>query len=244
MITFLPYADFNEVARCLDDKRLGAQRYESWSILKWLRAPEDYPKLVRAGYCSMWRGYEDALVRYINAMLCEWAARGMRNELLKPFDPERGLDRNADKMPAMPPWLGVEEMHSYHRHALVAKHSTHYCQFGWHENGTKYNGSYLWPVRVTNNDADESKEEWMLRWPKSMKRPLISISKDVNSKATGNIGGRFVKKEKLNLSGTRKLNSKRNKGISPGRASHGKDRVAYEDEKNAEKQAATKNGTS
>ena len=47
----------------LDDKRLGGQRTEAWAILKWLRAPEAYPKLVKAGYCLMWKGYE-AATRY------------------------------------------------------------------------------------------------------------------------------------------------------------------------------------
>lgn len=169
MITFMPCTDFGDVARCLDDKRLGAQRYEAWSILKWLRDPERYPQLVRAGYCAMWRGYEGALVRYTNAMLREWAARGKKNDLLKPDDESRGLDETeGDRQPEMPPWLGVERLHSYHRHALVAKLPEHYSGFGWSEDGGEYNGSYLWPVR-TDDDA------WVLRWPKSMKAAPIPI---------------------------------------------------------------------
>ena len=39
MITFLPSANFDECARVLDDKRLGGQRTEAWSILNWLRNP-------------------------------------------------------------------------------------------------------------------------------------------------------------------------------------------------------------
>ena len=103
MITFLPCTDFEEIARILDDKRLGGQRTEAWAILKWLRAPEQYPKLVRAGYCSMWKGFEPALVCYVNAMLREWARRGFRNDLLAPGDASLGLDEPASP-PPMPPW--------------------------------------------------------------------------------------------------------------------------------------------
>ena len=158
MITFLPSTDFEEVAKCLDDKRLGAQRYEAWSILKWLRNPDDYPKLVRAGYCLMWKGYEGALVRYTNAMLTEWASRGFRNKDLRPFDPERGLDESFsssstqkrkrrrrgggedrgdedggdedENIPLLPPWMGEPTLHAYHRHALVAKLPEHYGESG------------------------------------------------------------------------------------------------------------------
>jgi len=179
MITFLPSTDFHAVAKCLDDKRLGAQRYEAWSILKWLRNPQDHPKLVKAGYCRMWEGYQDCLIRYTNAMLVEWAARGKNNNLLQPFDRERGLDRYDPLEPyEVPPWLGSETLHSYHRHALVAKFPEHYSKFGWSEDGSLYNGSYLWPVPQdeTNDDRNKSNESgWILRWPKSMKLPAVPI---------------------------------------------------------------------
>ena len=187
MITFLPTTDFDEVARCLDDKRLGAQRYEAWSILKWLRNPDEYPNFVKAGYCVMWVGYEDALVRYTNAMLNEWAARGKNNNLLRPYDKERKLDepkrtiRTATSQVEMPPWLGTEQLHSYHRHALVSKFPEHYQKFGWSEDGKAYNGSYLWPVPVEDEDCNSddnngAEEKWVLRWPKSKKIPPIPIS--------------------------------------------------------------------
>eukprot|EP00536_Pseudo-nitzschia_multiseries_P011007 jgi/Psemu1/27591/gm1.27591_g len=191
MITFLPSTDFDEVARCLDDKRLGAQRYEAWSILKWLRNPSEYPKLVRAGYCVMWAGHEDALVRYTNAMLNEWAARGKKNDLLRPYDKERKLDepnaKSKSKAAAaaaaatnvkMPPWLGAEALHSYHRHALVSKFPEHYKKFGWSEDGSAYNGSYLWPVPMEEdcNHENGRQEHWVLRWPKSKKLPPIPIA--------------------------------------------------------------------
>ena len=149
----------------LDDKRLGGQRTEAWSILKWLRNPTQYPKLVKAGYCAMWQGYEECLVHYVNAMLVEWQRRGKKNDLLQPYDASLGLEESSDAR--MPPWLGCESLHSYHRSALLAKLPEHYAQFGWSENGSDYIGSYPWPV---NQDG-----VWVLRWPAALKRPSVAI---------------------------------------------------------------------
>jgi len=169
MITFLPTTDFEECARCLDDKRLGAQRYESYSILKWLKEP-DKVKLQKAGYCAMWKGYEPILVRYCNAMLNEWAARGKNNILLQPYDTEKGLQELPTTKPLdLPPWMGNELLHSYHRHALINKFPEHYKQFGWKEDGSEYNGSYMWPVRTEDGS-------WILRWPKQLKIESIPLS--------------------------------------------------------------------
>ena len=166
MITFLPCADFDAIARLLDDKRLGGQRTEAWAILKWLRAPQEYPKLVKAGYCAMWSGYEEALVKYVNAMLREWARRGKKNDVLKPGDAALGLKESTS--PPMPPWLGEERLHSCHRDALMAKLPSHYGRLGWSETGTEYDGSYLWPERLPDGS-------WVLRWPKAARRPHIAI---------------------------------------------------------------------
>lgn len=168
MITFLPSSDFAACASMLDDKRLGGQRTEAWAILKWLRSPGLYPKLVKAGYCKMWAGYEPALVRYLNAMLREWASRGKKNELLRPNDPKLGLAESEGGALEMPPWLGDERLHSCHRHALMAKLPEHYSQFGWEETGSEYRGSYMWPVLQDG--------EWYLRWPEALKLDPMPLS--------------------------------------------------------------------
>jgi len=207
-ITFLPSTDFEEVARCLDDQRLGAQRYEAWSVLKWLRNRNEYPKLVRAGFCRMWDGYETALVKYINAMLVEWAARGKNNNLLQPYDKNRKLHVET-RHALMPPWLGFEKLHSYHRHALVSKFPEHYEKFGWSEDGCAYNGSYLWPDRTDQGI-------WILRWPKSFKLPPIMITYK-NKNNVEDVNGSVSTKEKSKtLTLTRKtfLRSEKNKNES------------------------------
>lgn len=40
MNTFLPYADFQKSAQCLDNKRLGKQRVEAWQIYLTLKKGE------------------------------------------------------------------------------------------------------------------------------------------------------------------------------------------------------------
>jgi hypothetical protein len=144
MITFCPQTNFDAIASCLDNKRLGGQRNEAWSILKWLRNPVRYKNFVAAGYCAMWKGYEPALVAYCNAMLVEWARRGKKNDLLKPYqnDKERNLVQEKDY--EMPPWWGNEELHDYHKHALVAKLPEHYKKIFPDCDGSLYNGSYPW----------------------------------------------------------------------------------------------------
>ena len=49
MITFCPTSRIEDIPGLLDDKRLGGQRTEAWSILKWLRDPKNYKSLVAAG---------------------------------------------------------------------------------------------------------------------------------------------------------------------------------------------------
>ena len=64
----------------------------------------------------MWCGFEPALVKYLNAILREWDRRGKNSDLLKAGDPGRGLDEVEGQEVAMPPWMGMEALHSYHRY--------------------------------------------------------------------------------------------------------------------------------
>ncbi|CAB9501946.1 cytoplasmic protein [Seminavis robusta] len=168
-ITFLPYSDFEKTARCLDDQRLSSSKKEGWIILRALRMSDEpkYACVSKAGYCLMWKGYEDALVCYLNVLMLEWARRGKNNDKIRPFQKDNGLDVDM-KTTVMPPWLGYEILHSYHRHALLAKNQAHYQEFEWKEDGKDYIGSYMWPVEL--EDAT-----WILRWPKATKRDPIPV---------------------------------------------------------------------
>ena len=119
MQTFMPYADFLESAKSLDNKRLGKQRVEAWQVYRAITEPDygwqNHPAV------NMWRGYEDALVKYGLFCCIEWITRGNNGaKMLSNFVPLYVPDATN------PPWMGESEFHLSHRSNLVRKDSSHY----------------------------------------------------------------------------------------------------------------------
>lgn len=140
MQTFLPFADFEDSAKCLDEKRLGKQRVECKQILKALQNP-------LAGWgnhpaTKMWRGHEYHLCAYALAICQEWIDRGNSDSLWSYFHDEM---RKYMTYPLsdFPPWFGDEKLHASHRSNLLRKDRNYYDQFGWSEPD---NLPYIWPV--------------------------------------------------------------------------------------------------
>lgn len=146
MQTFLPYADFKRSLETLDYRRLGKQRVEAFQLLvangnKWALAERTRrtgkvgtPKgWVNHPAAVMWRGYDDALMTYMNASIIEWTKRGYNNTMSK-----------ADTLTSfvMPPWFGWPEFHASHRSNLLRKDAKYYSQFNWTEPD---NLEYVWP---------------------------------------------------------------------------------------------------
>jgi len=82
---------------------------------------------------KMWRGYENALLEYMNTMIREWIRRGYKNtmriaEITGPI--------------VYPDWFGDDRFHSAHRASLLFKNWDHYSQFDWKENPKI---EYWWP---------------------------------------------------------------------------------------------------
>jgi hypothetical protein len=131
MQTFLPYADFDASARCLDDQRLGKQRVEALQALNALANPHSawrsHPTV------RMWAGYVDALRCYMNACITEWTRRGFVNTM--PLAEISGT-------PIMPPWLGDERLHRSHRANLLRKDPEYYARYKW---GVDPDLPYFWP---------------------------------------------------------------------------------------------------
>ena len=119
MQTFMPYSQFIEVAKCLDNKRLGKQRVEVWVIYQTLEkmkiAKGICPKCKQlfdkkyseciCGYTGtylkkipwsnhpivkMWNGYESALLRYGLFICDEWKRRGFVDKMKNKFIEELG----------------------------------------------------------------------------------------------------------------------------------------------------------
>ncbi len=130
MQTFLPYPEFDKSAAVLDRRRLGKQRVEAYQIIRaitfgggWANHP----------IVKMWLGFEDALKLYSNTMVEEWIRRGYRNSL-EIYD-------LTDCEIVSPWWLGIDDFHSSHRAALLAKDYSYYSKYGWRE---APGISYIW----------------------------------------------------------------------------------------------------
>lgn len=137
MQTFLPYADFHECARCLDNKRLGKQRVEVLQILNALQNPDakgwrNHPATL------MWKNHQACLIRYGVAICDEWQRRGFRDTV---------KDKLLERLPLVgpcedPPWIGDERLHASHRANLLRKDPEFYGRYGWREDAT---AAYHWP---------------------------------------------------------------------------------------------------
>lgn len=151
MQTFLPYPDFAQSAKVLDNRRLGKQRVECLQILKALNDPtygwQNHPAV------KMWRGWECTLMEYSVAVCREWTERGFKDTCL-----EKLHEVHYHKVPVAKhivtvlqngydeyytPWLNNPAFHASHRSNLLRKDPQHYGQFGWTEPNDL---PYVWPV--------------------------------------------------------------------------------------------------
>jgi hypothetical protein len=140
MQTFLPYADFDKSAACLDTKRLGKQRVETKQILNALLGKSK--GWVNHPATKMWRGHEIALAVYGIAICEEWRKRGYKDNLLPFF--EAFLKEEGNKRTKKPPsWLGREDVHASHRANLIRKDYDFYVFCGWKDDSTL---PYVWPT--------------------------------------------------------------------------------------------------
>ena len=142
MQTFLPYADFHKSAQSLDMKRLGKQRVEVLQLLNSFHKP-NYKGWKNHPAREMWRGYEQGLVVYGLAICKEWINRGYKDTC---YDKINAFSDNKPS-PAMPPWIGREEIHISHRSKLIQKDPTFYKEL-WPD--VPDNLEYVWPIPLKN----------------------------------------------------------------------------------------------
>lgn len=124
--------------QCLDNKRLGKQRVETYQIIS---AITQRPKLDGTPYkgwlnhpCTvMWRDYLPALKQYLNHSIDEWVSRGFKNTMQhEDYDESEVI---------LPPFIGNEKFHSSHRANLLKKDPDFYGRYGWTEDPTS---PYVW----------------------------------------------------------------------------------------------------
>lgn len=156
MQTFLPFADFEKTAKCLDYQRLGKQRVEVKQILGSLYG-------VTTGWGNhpakaQWENHKFALIQYGIFICNEWRNRGYKDNCLLDIVQFGGDEMvrmiEAHEAVEMPPWLHDERLHSSHRMALLQKDFSWYSKFGWHEvelarpGGGSYD--YFWPSKCSD----------------------------------------------------------------------------------------------
>ena len=133
MQTFLPYASFEDTAKCLDYKRLGKQRVEALQIHNIVSGKRTTGGWVNHPAVVMWRDYPDALALYHNTMISEGFSRGYNNHM--PL-----LEYNSVEYPT---WLGDNRLHSSHRANLIRKDSSFYGWPWWDDDPDM---PYYWPT--------------------------------------------------------------------------------------------------
>jgi hypothetical protein len=131
MQTFLPYDSFASSLRILDTSRLGKQRLEARQILMTLRGESNgwahHPAV------KMWKGYENALIQYMNESILQWEHRGFKNTMWM---------ESINGTVELPHWFGMSVFHTSHKSNLLRKNPKHYGQFGWE---VPLGLPYFWP---------------------------------------------------------------------------------------------------
>ena len=139
MQTFLPYSSFVLSARCLDYRRLGKQRVETWQILQCIEGVStlswrNHPAV------RMWRNHPLSLAWYGYTVCGEWINRGYVDNMQPRFI---SYIRKEVKRVDSPDWLFDNRLYVSHREALLMKDYTWYSKFNWTETPKL---AYYWPV--------------------------------------------------------------------------------------------------
>lgn len=135
MQTFLPYPNFKKSAKTLDYRRLGKQRVEAYQIYLALTQGsrwKNHPAV------KMWKGYENALLIYMNTMIDEWKSRGYKNNMAIYL---------ISGPVVYPPWIGNKRFHISHQSNLLRKDYDFYSKF--FKNVPSYL-PYQWPYFENN----------------------------------------------------------------------------------------------
>ena len=157
MQTFLPYADFAASAKCLDNKRLGKQRIETWQLLDLILNQTKESRWRTHPAYEMWFLYPEALTLYGIEICKEWKRRGYKDTMLERFESvykkQKGYFNNIQP----PYWLGYDKFHISHQSNLIRKNAKHYKkQFS----KVPDNLPYVWPTREKIEIDNIKVEKW------------------------------------------------------------------------------------
>lgn len=134
MLTLLPYEDFSETAKVLDDRRLTRARIHALECLNHvLGLPVKEPKKEGTPPHRLWYGYPAYLALYGTELCLEYIDRQLldpKNLIQEFVDRTRwySLDPEGPKWDR-PPWLSDEQLHRSHRAHLVSVYPSYYGAF-------------------------------------------------------------------------------------------------------------------
>jgi len=137
--TFLPYKDFTESGKTLDNKRLGKQRVEVFQMLNKIHGITKGRGWTNHPCTKMWFNNPNALVEY-GLKICEvWKSKGFRDTCYEKIK----AHYKSNLTNKMPDWLGREDLHISHQSKLIQKNRQFYKPQFPH---TPDNLEYVWPV--------------------------------------------------------------------------------------------------
>lgn len=150
MQTFVPFADFDESASVLDNKRLNKQLLEGRQIYDILSSQRTTGGWVNHPAVKMWRGYNTALYTYLIAIKNECVRRNIQVEKnWNAIENMRKWDYGTGVNLVMPPWWDDERVHQSHRNNLYVKDPMYYAEFGNDDRITCCDAcNYFWPTHV------------------------------------------------------------------------------------------------
>ena len=161
MQTFLPSSNISYTAKSLDSKRLNKQILEGYQILKVLSGESPSGAWRNHPAVLMWKGYETGLWSYIQHMITEAKARG-----IKTINNENNLndlkEKCSGKWGKTPPmfWLNdnkVMRITTTHKANLFKKDPIFYSQYQYAAS-SPYNKpccdkcNYYWPTHAQRNE--------------------------------------------------------------------------------------------
>jgi hypothetical protein len=156
MQTFVPFADFNESAGVLDNKRLNKQLLEGRQIYQILVSGRRTGAWVNHPAVKMWRNYDMSLFAYLEAIKDECVNRGIATK--KNWDAILDIHNNnwnRGSNIVMPPWWDDNRVHESHRNNLYVKDSDYYNEFSSAHRVTCCDKcNYFWPTHTLFYNAE------------------------------------------------------------------------------------------
>ena|ERR1051326_8000535 len=124
MNTFLPYSNFDECARVIDNKRLWKQILEADGLIRLILDQKVKSHWRNHPCYKMWQNHPKALTLYRNIFVNEWMRRRL---FLPPFINLINQEEQANEW--FPSWLGNKTLHLSHQSNLVRKNPECYRKF-------------------------------------------------------------------------------------------------------------------